>query len=160
MWFNCSKKNLNFIFSGATFHIPLTKSATLNRLLHWSLWRFSGAFYFRGLCFAFRGWNRPEPVYFSPVHLRNLVEKEQILWVILTFFVFIIQLETTFHDQRKTNMENIHFILHSCTEIKQHNSTYKLSTKYMLFTSNWLKNLPCTTCFLYMYDCTQMANLC
>ena len=30
---------------GATFHIPLTKSATLNRLLHCSLWRFSGAIF-------------------------------------------------------------------------------------------------------------------
>ena len=31
--------------SGATFHIPLTKSATLNRLLHCSLWQFSGALF-------------------------------------------------------------------------------------------------------------------
>ena len=38
-----------FLFSGATFHIPLTKSATLNRFLHCSLWQFSGAlFYFEG----------------------------------------------------------------------------------------------------------------
>ena len=34
-----------FFFSGATFHIPLTKSATLNRLLHYSLWQFSGALF-------------------------------------------------------------------------------------------------------------------
>ena len=32
-------------FSGATFHIPLTKSATLNKLLHCSLWQFSGALF-------------------------------------------------------------------------------------------------------------------
>ena len=42
-------------FSGATctFHIPI-KSATLNRLLHCSLWQFSGAF-FLGLFFHFGG---------------------------------------------------------------------------------------------------------
>ena len=34
---------LNFYFWGATFHIPVTKSATLNKLLHCSLWQFSGA---------------------------------------------------------------------------------------------------------------------
>ena len=34
------------LFSGATFHIPLTKSATLNRLLHCSLWsNFQGLFF-------------------------------------------------------------------------------------------------------------------
>ena len=50
------------LFSKATFHIPLTKTKTLNRLLHCSLWRFSGAlFYFQGLFFAFRGQNLPEP---------------------------------------------------------------------------------------------------
>ena len=48
-------------FFGGYFHIPLTKSATLNRLLHCSLWQFSGALYFWGLFFAFRGRNRPEP---------------------------------------------------------------------------------------------------
>ena len=43
---------VNFFFSGATFHIPLTKSATLNRLLHCSQWQFSGAlFFYRGLFF-------------------------------------------------------------------------------------------------------------
>ena len=43
-------------FGGYTFHMPLTKSATLNRLLHCSLWQFSGAlFYFWGLFFAFWG---------------------------------------------------------------------------------------------------------
>ena len=53
------KKNI----SGATFHVPLTKSATLNRLLHCRLWQFWGVlfFLFRGLFFAFRGRNRPEP---------------------------------------------------------------------------------------------------
>ena len=56
-------QKLKFLFAGATFHIPLTKSATLNRLLHCSLWQFSGAlFYFRGLFFAFWGRNRPEPL--------------------------------------------------------------------------------------------------
>ena len=51
-----------FFFSGATFHIPFTKSATLNRLLHCSLWQFSGAiFLFSRALFAFRGRNRPEP---------------------------------------------------------------------------------------------------
>ena len=46
-----------FSFSGATFHIPLTKSATLNRLLHSSLWWFLRALFF----FAFRGQISPEP---------------------------------------------------------------------------------------------------
>ena len=42
---------------GATFHIPLTKFATFNRLLHCSIYgNFQGLFvYFRGLFFAFRG---------------------------------------------------------------------------------------------------------
>ena len=49
------RQKLKFLFSGAIFHIPLTKSATLNRILHCTLWQFSGAlFYFRGLSFAFR----------------------------------------------------------------------------------------------------------
>ena len=39
-----AKKKI-FLFSGAPFHIPLTKSATLNRLLHCSLWQFSGALF-------------------------------------------------------------------------------------------------------------------
>ena len=62
------RPKIKFLFSGATFHIPLTKSATLNRLLHCSLWQFSGAlFYFRGLFFTFRGRNCPEPpCNFSP----------------------------------------------------------------------------------------------
>ena len=52
------KKNSGGYFS---YPIHLTKSATLNKVLHCSLWQFSEAlFYFRGL-FAFRGWNRPEP---------------------------------------------------------------------------------------------------
>ena len=61
-------QKFDFDFRGATVHIPLTKSATLNRLLHCSLWQFSGAlFYFRGLFFAFQGRNRPEPLCnFSP----------------------------------------------------------------------------------------------
>ena len=32
-----SRPKIKFLFSGATFHMPLTKSATLNRLLHCSL---------------------------------------------------------------------------------------------------------------------------
>ena len=36
-------KQIYFCFRGLTFHIPLTKSAALNRLLHCSQWRFSGA---------------------------------------------------------------------------------------------------------------------
>ena len=57
-------------FFGGTFHILLTKSATLNRLLHCSLWQFSGALflYLRGLFFAFRGRNRPESLYIFPPH--------------------------------------------------------------------------------------------
>ena len=49
--------------SGATFHTPLTKSATLNRLLHCSIYgNFQGLFFdFRGLIFALRGRNRPQP---------------------------------------------------------------------------------------------------
>ena len=49
---------------GDTFHIPLTKSATLNRLSDCSLWRFSGALlynFLEGSFFAFLGWNNPEP---------------------------------------------------------------------------------------------------
>ena len=38
-------QKLKFYFPGATFHIPLTKSATLNRHLHCSLWQFSGALF-------------------------------------------------------------------------------------------------------------------
>ena len=38
-------QKLNFLFSGATFHIPLSKSATLNSLLDCSLWQFSGALF-------------------------------------------------------------------------------------------------------------------
>ena len=38
-----SRPKIKSLFSGATFHIPLTKSATLSRLLHCSLWQFSGA---------------------------------------------------------------------------------------------------------------------
>ena len=61
VYINCMPK-IKFLFSGATFHIPLTIPATLNRLLHCSLWQFSGAlFYFWGLFFAFWGRNRPEP---------------------------------------------------------------------------------------------------
>ena len=66
-WWQSDQK-LKFYFRGATFHIPLTKSATLNRLLHCSLWQFSGAlFYFWGLFFALRGRSCPEPpCNFSP----------------------------------------------------------------------------------------------
>ena len=39
------RPKIKFSFSGATFHSPLTKSATLNRLLHCSLWWFSGALF-------------------------------------------------------------------------------------------------------------------
>ena len=55
--------NIKFVFSGATFHIPLSKSATLNRLLHCSLWRFSGALYWylRALFCNFWARYRPEP---------------------------------------------------------------------------------------------------
>ena len=67
-----SRPKIIFLFSGATFHIPLTKSATLNRLLQCSLWQFSGALLgFWGLLFAFRGRNRPEPpCNFFPVSIR------------------------------------------------------------------------------------------
>ena len=68
------KKKKKKHFSGATFHIPLTKSATLNRLLHCSLWQFSGAFFFfffesSFLHFFFlggRGNRREPPCIFSP----------------------------------------------------------------------------------------------
>ena len=53
-WKQANNKKL---FSGATFHIPLTKSATLNRLLHCK--KLYGDF--QGLFFTFRGQNRPEP---------------------------------------------------------------------------------------------------
>ena len=49
-----------FLFSGTTFHIPLTKSATLNRLLHCSLWQFSGAlFLFSRALFCISGTKSP-----------------------------------------------------------------------------------------------------
>ena len=40
-----SRTKITFLFLGATFHIPLTKSATLNRLLHCTLWQFPGALF-------------------------------------------------------------------------------------------------------------------
>ena len=65
-----TRQIIEFLFWGATFHIPLTKSATLNRLSHCTLWQFSGAifFFFLGLFFVFRGQKRPEPpLFFSLV---------------------------------------------------------------------------------------------
>ena len=51
-----TRAKIKFLFSGATFHIPLTKSATLNRLLHCSLWQFSGlCLIFGGSFWHFRG---------------------------------------------------------------------------------------------------------
>ena len=56
-----NRPNIKFLFSGATFHIPLTKSATLNRLLHCSLWQFSGAlFWFSRALFCNTGAKSPE----------------------------------------------------------------------------------------------------
>ena len=51
------KIKIKFLFSGATFHSPLTiRSATLSRLLHCSLWGFSGALLiFQGSILHFRG---------------------------------------------------------------------------------------------------------
>ena len=50
------RPKIKYLFWGATFHIPLTKSATLNRLLHCSLWQFLGAFFFlRALFLHFGG---------------------------------------------------------------------------------------------------------
>ena len=37
------RPKMKFLFSGATVHIPLTKPATLNRLLHCVLWEYAGA---------------------------------------------------------------------------------------------------------------------
>ena len=83
--YSVAGQNFYFLFSGATFDIPLTKSATLNRLLHCSLWQFSGGlFYFWGLFFAFRGRNRPEPLcIFSPAQLLVGV------WMVFIEFFFI-----------------------------------------------------------------------
>ena len=51
--FDRGRGKLKFLFWGATFHIPLTKSATLNRLFHCTLWQISGAFFCCwGLCFC------------------------------------------------------------------------------------------------------------
>ena len=65
-WLHCLYIRPNLIkffsFLGATFHIPLTKSATVNRLLHCSLWQFSGAlFWFSRTLICISGRNRPEP---------------------------------------------------------------------------------------------------
>ena len=51
------RPKIKVLFTGATFHIPLTKSTTMNRLLHCSLWqKFSGSFFiFKGSFFAFLG---------------------------------------------------------------------------------------------------------
>ena len=55
---------------GATFHIPLTKSATLNRLLHCSLWQFSGAlFCISGVKSPGAPPPPPTPCNFSLVHI-------------------------------------------------------------------------------------------
>ena len=64
---------IKFLFSGATFHIPLTKSATVNRLLHCSLWQFSGALFLfsRALFLHFGGEIAQSPrVIFS--HLKSI----------------------------------------------------------------------------------------
>ena len=64
-----TRPKIKFLFSGATFHISLTKSATLNRLLHCSLWRFSGGLFylFSRALFYISGANLPvTPVYFPP----------------------------------------------------------------------------------------------
>ena len=58
----CTRPKFNFLFWGATFHIPLTKSVTLNRLLHTVSGNFQGLFFdFQGLFFAFQGQNCLEP---------------------------------------------------------------------------------------------------
>ena len=61
-------QRLDFLFSGASFHIPLTKTATLNRILHCSLLQFSGAlFRFSRALFCISGAKSPgAPVYFPP----------------------------------------------------------------------------------------------
>ena len=60
------RPKIKFLFLGATFHTPLTKSATLNRLFHCSLWQFSGAlFLFSRALFCISGAKSPgAPVYF------------------------------------------------------------------------------------------------
>ena len=62
-------KKIYILFSGATFHIPLTKSATLKMLLHCSLWQFSGSLFWilRALFFCISGAKSPvASVYFFP----------------------------------------------------------------------------------------------
>ena len=39
------RPKMKCLYSGTTFHTPLTKSALLNRLLHCSLWQFSGVLF-------------------------------------------------------------------------------------------------------------------
>ena len=66
---NSFRPKIKFLFSGATFHIPLTKSATLNRLSHCSLWWFSGALFFlffEGSFLHFGGKIAWSPSVFSP----------------------------------------------------------------------------------------------
>ena len=59
------RPKIKFLFSGATFHIPLTKSATLNSQAFTlqSMANFRGSFvdFSRALLFAFQERNRPQP---------------------------------------------------------------------------------------------------
>ena len=87
----CCRSKIKFLFSGATFHIPLTKSATLNRLLHCSLLQFSGAlFYFRGLFFLHFGGEifRSRCVFFPALARFSLVlvgvAKTMLMWLCIT----------------------------------------------------------------------------
>ena len=72
-WSMClsSRPKIKCLFSGATFHIPLTKSATLNRLLHCSLMSmaiFRGSFLiFKGSFLHFGGEFARGPRVFSPL---------------------------------------------------------------------------------------------
>ena len=43
-YFHTDRPKIKYLFSRATFHIPLTKYSE-NRLLHCSLWQFSGALF-------------------------------------------------------------------------------------------------------------------
>ena len=55
----CSRPKTKKKISGATFHIPITKSATLNRLEHCSLWQFSGGLVFLRALFCISGAKSP-----------------------------------------------------------------------------------------------------
>ena len=91
-WRMYCKPKITFLFSGATFHIPLTKSATLNRLLHCSLWWFSGAlFYFIEGSFLHYGGKFARSPDFSPwcTASKNIWRERNLVKNMTTFMLLV-----------------------------------------------------------------------